>query len=167
MWIFCCSHSIEGQTLKLYGYSQPVIGGAIEEIANTQTNAGNETASITSEATRFFIFADIKKGVSITFTSVWIKGKPYHFKTNRIQTFPFVLSASKNGKLLKTDTLLTKNKGTVFQFINLTSYTEDYKTKPASKLIEHNDLVIFYIINRKRKMATLTHLKNISPVFAE
>lgn len=167
MCILCCSLAANGQVLKLYGYSQPVIGGAFEEKTNAQANAGNETVSTATEAMRFYVFADVKKGSFITFTSIWIKGKPYQFKSNRIHTFPFVVSTAIAGAPLQADTLITKTTGTVFQFINLTPHAEDYKNKPAAKLIASNDLVIFYTINRKRKMATLTHLKNISPVFVQ
>lgn len=167
MWILCCSLATNGQVLTLCGYTQPVIGGAFEEKTNAQANAGNETVSTATEVMRFYIFAEIKKGVAVSFTSVWIKGKPYHFKSNRIHTFPFVVSTAKAGEPAQADTLLIKTTGTVFQFINLTPHAEDYKNKPAAKLIASNDLVIFYTINRKRKMATLTHLKNISPVFVQ
>lgn len=157
-----------GQVIRLYCFEQPVNGGAFqkEEIiagdsVNKQYDVPNQTNS------RFFLFAEVKKGSTVTFNQVWIKGNKYSFIAHPLKELPFVLTTNNGGNITIKDTLIKKSHRSYIHLKNLV-LTENTQVKnlPNSQIIK-NDVMVFYHFKNTKINSKLKSVTQIRPLFTQ
>lgn len=151
------------QVVRLYGFEQPVSGGMGKgEPAVTGIDEMPAT-----ENSRYFVFAEIKKGQSVFIKNVWIKGKAFSFKIDSVKKLPYILQTTNGGEMIFRDTLLRSARGNVIQLTSL-ARLENVKSSLAFRdVIMTNDVVIIFGYRKKTMTTALKKIKRVSPLFTQ
>jgi hypothetical protein len=157
-----CTPFVNAQVRKMYGYYQPVSGGAkmSDDLTTNNSNSNDNNDN------RYFIFAEAEKGKRFSFEELWINGHSYKYRIDTIKRLPHILRTSNGGELVFTDTLVRSAKGQVIQFKDLI-ITDAILTKNAKRHVTKTNVVIFYRYKGKLQCMSLKQLKPLRPLFTQ
>ena len=150
------------QIYRLYGFVQPVDGGAGPEMVDGKMRS--EVPAPGSEP-RYFIYASTSANLNSQMCQVSLNNKEYSCTLQKVPV-PVILPSSDPG-IFRNDTLITTSQGTLFRIDmqkTLQAFKFDSKLK---KLKVSNELVLAYKIQNKVYYATVKHLKVLHPLFTE
>ncbi len=151
------------QVIRIYGYEQPVSGGAEKEQVFI---SGKEETPFTGNS-RYFVFAEVKKGERVIISNVWIKRNTFSFKTDTLKRLPYVLQNSNGGELSFRDTLIRSASGKVFQLSALSRIDNIQIPAGIKSKVTGNDLVIVFLYRKKTMTAVLKKVKRVTPLFTQ
>ncbi len=151
------------QVIRIYGYEQPVSGGAQKEQLIVP---GKEERPVTGNS-RYFVFAEVKKGERIMIKDVWIKRNSFSFKSDTVKRLPYVLQNPNGGELNFRDTLVRSAVGNVVQLSAL-SRIDNVQMPPGIKnKVISNEVVIVFLYRKKTLTAVLKKIKRVTPLFTQ
>ncbi len=154
-----------GQSVKplpaLYAFSRQTIGGANPQVPISES--GTINTKPTAARLQYFIFLEYGAAKTPVIQSVWIKGIPYFFKTDKINT-PMVL-ANPNLPHSTGDSLIKGTKNPVWQILLLTANDKQKKNSAALMAqINGSEVVVQYSLNRKIFLLSVKTAKAITPL---
>lgn len=154
-----------GQSVKplpcLYGYSRETIGGASPQVPLAES--GTILTKPAAARLQYFIFMEFAAGKIPVIQAVWIKGKQYNFKSDKINT-PLVL-ANPNLPRSAGDSLVKATKNPVWQIQLLTTIDSVKKSYGAMLAnLKSNEVVVQYSLNRKTFLLYVKTAKPITPL---
>jgi hypothetical protein len=154
-----------GQSVKplpyLYGFSRETIGGASPRVPLAES--GTIITKPAAARIQYFIFLEYATGKTPVIQAVWIKGKQYNFKTDKINS-PFVL-ANPNLPHSTGDSLIKATRNPVWQIQLLTTIDSAKKSNGAILAnLKSNEVVVQYSLNRKTFLLSVKTAKSITPL---
>jgi len=126
--------------------------GAIDE-------KGNEAKRAKHSAGSYYVYVEYKKNQMIQPFRVWLYGKPYHVKNQKISHTPVIIQQQATGISAQADTVVAKTINGVMQII---PDGEWINKKPAAAATSENTLIEYYW-KGKRYTYTIKEIKKLSP----
>ncbi len=151
------------QVIHLYGYEQPVSGGAERE----QVFISGKEEKPAAGNSRYFLFAEVKRGEQVIIKDLWIKRNTFSFKSDTLKKLPYVLQNSNGGELSFRDTLVRSASGMVVQLSALSRIDNIRMPAGIKNKVASNDLVIVFLYRKKTRTAVLKKIKRVTPLFTQ
>ena len=147
--------------VKVYGYAQPVIGGA--NPIGTPDESGVVNAGQSVGRKNYYIYISGPAGQRIYPTEIWIEGNQYSTKTSFIKT-PVELTVQTGETNPAKKVLVARTTAQVYQVTPSPAAPPSGKVLAISrKMSQDNDVVISYRLGSKMYY---TVLKKLSPLDA-
>jgi hypothetical protein len=167
LFLFLLFVTAKAQIIRVYCFEQEINGGA-RQLKRVIPGVGLMDLKQRNEQNkRYFLFAEIIKGSTVSFDKVWIKSQLYSFKTDSIKKLPFILQTSNGGEMIFTDTLVKSSANNIIQLTDLV--VTNNKPVPATikKQLSSNAVVIYYKLRNKFFTANLVKVKVLRPFITQ
>ena len=148
-----------GQVTRLYAFSQDINGGAFLDPVIQKKLAEQGMKSTRS---RQFIYAEIKKGVPILVTQLWIDRKGYNCHSTPPVSCPVILPSA-DRLVFPDDTLIRSTTGEIIQ-LDFQESKAPGINNTVRKLIASNAIVLEYKIKGKTYYASAKHFRQLHPL---
>lgn len=151
--------------VKIYGYMQPVIGGA--NPVNMPDESGSVKAEQRREKKNYYIYIAGPAGQRIYPTEIWIEGQQYSTRTASV-TSPVQITIHTGETNPKKKTLVARTSNKVYQITPSSSTPSSAKTLAVSETKStDNDVVISYKLGSKMYYAVLKKLSALEAAAME
>ncbi len=147
LFMTACGQSPE---IKTYIYSQVTTPGA---------PMGNDKNPFPK---KYFIYAEIKKGTSITAEGLWIDGKYFSVSGVEKVNSPVIVETQTAIKMEK-ETLVNKTVNDVYRINVGEEKSRAIQNETEKKLVGENKAVLILIINGKQEFAASATIKELTP----
>jgi hypothetical protein len=165
LFIAICGWTQSAAVINVYAYSQSVTPGTIPTVLIGEDGKQEEVKPV--ERVNYLLYAVQSRKTSVTFTTVWIKGKAYPVTTDSVSPTPLQIDVPGKETYKETITLVPATKHKVWAINPGTQLSvSPVASATLKKLIKKSELVLVYKWKGKLYYYSVGKINKLQPALS-
>ncbi|MBS1620143.1 MAG: hypothetical protein JSS80_00780 [Bacteroidetes bacterium] len=147
---------------RIYAFSQSVLPGQIKKVIPGENGKNIEVSG--QQKTNYLFYADKKESETIKIIGIWMFGKKYHVKYDKVATTPVELSDENNSDGSSKITISPDAGNELIQILPGEVISKESRL-PAflKKMLQQSELILIYAWNGKTWYMPVKKIKTLQP----
>jgi hypothetical protein len=162
--LFCSYAIMSAQSykgVKMYGYTQSSTSGISPNVVISED--GTQVESKSKSANTPLIYLVYPSNINLQPVAIYINGIRYSLKAEKVDETPVLFEGALQPNTGKTMVLVPKTNNLVF-FLHPEESNHKSISTTAKSLMKHNEVILVYLVNKKKYYSTLKNIIKLTSV---